>query len=61
MMTKEELKKFKDVAKTMDTVCPSHYEFTEFDYCYLEDNPNCIRCLRESIKKELDKLEESNV
>ena len=60
-MTKEELEKFQFVIETMDHVCPSHYEFKEFDYCCLKDSPDCLKCWKFAIKNELNKLEESNV
>ena len=59
-MTKEELKKFEEVIKIMDNWCPSHYEFKEFDYCYLEDSQDCLKCWKYAIENELNKLEESN-
>ena len=60
-MTKEELERFQFVIETMDYVCPSHCELTGLDYCYLGDNPNCLRCWKYAVENELDKLEESNV
>ena len=55
-MTKEELEKFDEVIKIMDNWCPNYYSLTGLDYCYLGDNPDCLKCWKHAIESKLKEI-----
>ena len=55
-MTKEELEKFDEVIKIMDSWCPNYYSLTGLDNCYLGDNKDCLECWKYAIESKLKEI-----